>query len=204
MSNFYVYNSITAKGENMGYLVLGSMGFLLLYVFDYNKVKKVHDIFQIFFMIGISMIAYASIMIHLNPITTFSVHFWLAGIFYCMAVLSGLFMFYALFGALPFKQTYVKTSENQTITTGVYALCRHPGVWGFFFLYFFLYLASGNILMLAACVLWTIMDIVHVWIQDQYFFPKTLKGYTDYQQNTPFLLFNRHSLKQCVSSFKRV
>ena len=88
------------------------------------------------------------------------------------------------------------------MTTGVYALCRHPGVWGFFFMYLFLFLASGNELMLFATIVWTTLDVVHVWIQDVYFFSKTLVGYEDYQKTTPFLMINAKSVARCLQSFK--
>lgn len=187
----------------MGYLVLGSIGFLFLYVFDYNKVKKIHAVFNSFFAIGISIIGYASLSLVIISSPTFSLGFWLTGTFYVFAILAALQMFYALFGALPFNGTYVSGQANQTIDTGMYALCRHPGVWGFFFMYLFVFLASGDIIILYACILWTIMDVVHVWIQDTYFFPKTLNGYKRYQQTTPFLLFNKQSLERCFTSFRK-
>ena len=186
----------------MGYLVLGSLGFLFLYIFDLNKIKNYHNGLNSFFMIGVVLIGIGSIMIHRTPKVIFSLDLWLRGVFYALAILSGLFMFYALFGALPFKATYTKTQKNQTMTTGVYALCRHPGVWGFFFMYLFLFLASGNELMLFATIVWTTLDVVHVWIQDVYFFSKTLVGYEDYQKTTPFLMINAKSVARCLQSFK--
>lgn len=187
----------------MGYLVLGGVGFLFLIVFDLNKIKHYHNGFNYFFMIGISLIGIGSLLVHFNPIILFEVHLWLKIVFYSLAVLSGLFMFYALFGALPFKETYQKTQSNQTITTGVYALCRHPGVWGFFFMYLFIFLASGNQLMLYVTIIWTLLDVIHVWIQDKYFFSKTLIGYDDYKKTTPFLLFNAKSIAHCRQTMKR-
>lgn len=187
----------------MGYLVLGCIGFLFLYIFDYNKVKRIHEVFNSFFIIGISIIGYASLSLFIMSTQAFSLGFWLTGTFYVLSVVSALFMFYALFGALPFKSTYVIGKSNQTVDTGMYALCRHPGVWGFFFMYFFMYLARGDIMILYACILWTFMDIIHVWIQDVYFFPKTLSGYLTYQETTPFLLFNKQSLKRCMTTFRK-
>ena len=188
----------------MGYLILGSIGFVFLTIFDFNKIKRWHGVFKTFFLIGISLIGLSTLSLFFIPVTVFSPPFWLAGFFYILALLAGLLMFYALFGALPFKKTYVEDKENQTIDTGVYALCRHPGVWGFFMMYLFLFLATGNILLLYACILWTALDIIHVWIQDVYFFPKTLQGYETYQQTTPFLLFNKESFSTCVRTLKRI
>lgn len=187
----------------MGYIVLGCIGFGFLYIFDYNKVKKIHSSFNVFFAVGVSLIGYASLQLYLDPTIWFSVDILVSGIFSVFALLAAIQMFYSLFGALPFKTTYVSAEANQTIDTGMYALCRHPGVWGFFFLYLSSFLATGNGLMLIACVVWTAMDIIHVWIQDRYFFPKTLIGYTDYQRTTPFLLFNVTSITKCIRTFRK-
>lgn len=187
----------------MGYLVLGCIGFLFLYIFDYNKVKGIHRVFNSFFAIGIAIIGYASLSLFIMKSQSFSLGFWLTGIFYISAILSAFQMFYSLFGALPFKGTYLSGQANQTVDTGMYALCRHPGVWGFFLMYLFMFLATGNPLIAYACIFWTIMDIIHVWIQDKYFFPKTLQGYKDYQQTTPFLLFNKQSVQHCLSTFRK-
>lgn len=186
----------------MGYLILGSIGFVFLTIFDLNRIKRWHGIFKTFFLVGISLIGLSTISLYFIPVTVFSPPFWLAGFFYIFATISASLMFYALFGALPFKKTYVEDKTNQTIDTGVYALCRHPGVWGFFMMYLFLFLATGNFLFLVACILWTALDIIHVWIQDVYFFPKTLHGYKAYQQSTPFLLFNAESFSTCIRTIK--
>lgn len=50
--------------------------------------------------------------------------------------------------------------------------------------------------MLWACLIWTLLDLLHIFIQDVYFFPLTIKGYADYQKETPFLLFNKKSLQR--------
>ncbi len=187
----------------MGYIVLGCIGFGFLYIFDFNKVKKIHWVFNTFFAIGVLLIAIASIALFIIPIQMFSLGSLLSGVFYALAILAAVQMFYSLFGALPFKSTYVSAKANQTIDTGMYALCRHPGVWGFFLMYLALFLATGNMLLLMACVIWTIMDVIHVWIQDKYFFPKTLLGYSNYQQTTPFLLFNPSSIRRCIQTFRK-
>lgn len=183
-------------------VLLGCLAFGLLYVFDFNKVKKIHSLFTGFFAIGVMLLAWSSYRVYASESylvfqpTSFSFY-----LFMTLGIVSAGCMFYALFGALPFTKTYVEGNFNEVIDTGVYALCRHPGVWGFFFAYLFLFLATGKLLVLVACIIWTLMDIVHVWVQDVYFFPKTLKGYDQYKQTTPFLWVNRKSFLRFMQSF---
>ena len=184
----------------MSDLIIGCLAFVLLYIFDYNKIEAKVQWLNSFFAIGVLILAYSTWRVIFSSSAGFHVPVVLSAVFYSLAGVSALFMLYALFGALPFKNTYVKGNGNQLIDTGVYALCRHPGVWGFFFMYLFAFAASGKWNVLFACVLWTGMDIIHVWVQDKYFFPKTLPGYQEYQKSTPFLLFTRESFSRFIQT----
>jgi hypothetical protein len=82
----------------------------------------------------------------------------------------------------------------------MYALCRHPGVIWFFFLYLFLFLSTGTKVMLQAWIVWTVMDIIHIYVQDKWIFPKSLCDYQVYQGNTPFLIPSIASIKKCFST----
>lgn len=111
--------------------------------------------------------------------------------------------FYTLFFALPFRKTYCGAEDiEKVIDTGMYALCRHPGVIWFFFLFLFLWMASGKAMMLQAAIIWTIMDIIHVYIQDRWIFPKTLTGYELYKEKAPFLIPNLSSIRKCMAALK--
>ncbi len=182
----------------MTHVLLGGSAFIFFFLFDINKIKMKMSVLNGSFALGAGIILYASLRLFLNTSEEFSLNFWLRVLFLALSILSGLFMLFALFGALPFFKTYVQVKDNHVIETGLYALCRHPGVWGFFFMYFFAFLASGRWLVLWACLFWTFLDILHVWIQDFYFFPKMLTGYEAYQVTTPFLLFNRKSIQKCI------
>jgi protein-S-isoprenylcysteine O-methyltransferase Ste14 len=177
-------------------LVWGCIGFGVLYLFDFNKVKKIHPLINSLFSVGVALLVFSTVKIFFNQNIDFTLPVSFKILFIILSFISACIMFYALFGALPFKATYVSGQGNKVIDTGFYALCRHPGVWAFFFTYFFLFLASGKWMMLYATVLWTLMDILHVWVQDRYFFPHTLDGYTDYQKKTPFLLITKESFNR--------
>ena len=145
--------------------------------------------------VGLLIIATAQILNVDQPLFTFTS----IPILWVISGLGFIEMIYALFFAFPFNKTYVKTSSNSDIiTTGLYGLCRHPGVWGFFIFYLFAALATGNGTLLIAALVWTTMDILHVWIQDSLFFVKTLQGYTLYKKTTPFLFFGIKELRKLI------
>lgn len=181
----------------MNPLMFGIFAFFVLTMFDYNKLKMLHPLLNGLFAIGVALIVYATIVILSVEVPLFT--FPATPILWVLSGLGFIEMIYALFFALPFNKTYVKTSSNsEIITTGLYGLCRHPGVWGFFIFYLFAACATGNGTLLIAALVWTIMDILHVWIQDTLFFVKTLQGYTLYKKTTPFLFFGIKELRKLI------
>ena len=186
----------------MMWIGLGILAFVLLSVFDLNKLKTFHPIFNVCFALGCLLLAYATGGILFTSERWFSIApiplFWIAALFGLVE------MFYALFFALPFNATYVEgTPPVKVVDTGLYALCRHPGVWGFFAFYLFAFLASGNGDLLIAGMIWTVFDVLHVTIQDVWFFPHTLPGYDEYRKTTPFLFFGMKEMKKCIRSFRQ-
>jgi protein-S-isoprenylcysteine O-methyltransferase Ste14 len=185
----------------MMWIGLGILAFGLLSVFDLHKLKPIHPIFNISFALGCLLLAYATGGILFQSPRSFSIapipFFWI------LALLGLAEMFYALFFALPFNSTYVEgTPPVSVVDTGLYALCRHPGVWGFFAFYLFAFLATGNGDLLIAGLIWTLFDVLHVTTQDLWFFPKTLPGYDEYRKSTPFLFFGLIQIRRCIVSFK--
>jgi protein-S-isoprenylcysteine O-methyltransferase Ste14 len=185
----------------MMWIGMGILAFVLLTVFDFNKLKPIHPILNICFALGCLLLAYATGDILFQSLRWFS--FTPIPIFWIFAIFGLIEMFYALFFALPFNATYVEgTHPIKVVDTGLYALCRHPGVWGFFAFYLFASIASGNGDLLIAGMIWTAFDVLHVLMQDRWFFPLTLPGYDAYRKTTPFLFFGLKELKKCIGSFE--
>lgn len=84
------------------------------------------------------------------------------------------------------------------VDTGVYALCRHPGVLWLGGFYLFAWCAAGGRALLAAFVLFTGLDVLYVWWQDRVVFPRSIRGYCEYRQTTPFLWPTPASLRRCL------
>jgi protein-S-isoprenylcysteine O-methyltransferase Ste14 len=190
--------------NTMLYIIIGCLAFLFLYIFDFNKITFIHKYLNICFLAGVLLLAYATLGILLSDLPIFELALGLRLIFGLLALLSLLLTFYSLFFALPFSTTYVAIeSRNQVIDTGMYAVCRHPGVIWFLSFYIFLWLASGKSLIFWATIVWTGMDIVHVYVQDRWFFPKNLIGYTQYRRRVPFLIPSLASIKRGITDIRR-
>jgi protein-S-isoprenylcysteine O-methyltransferase Ste14 len=127
------------------------------------------------------------------PLPPFSVPLGIA-----LAILGALLVVYSLLIDLPFQRTYVAPgASTELVTTGTYALCRHPGVLWTGLLFAGLVLASRTSLMLYAAIIWYALDLLHVYVQDRYLFPGQFPDYRRYQRATPVLWPTRASVRRC-------
>ena len=121
-----------------------------------------------------------------------------------MAVIAVIFLglfTHSLFSVLLANATDIKSEKRQLADTGVYALCRHPGVIWLTLFFLFAWLFADNIMMLWLGISNTVMDIVYVTIQDIFIFPKTISGYDEYKKYTPFLIPNVRSVKRAIETY---
>lgn len=106
-------------------------------------------------------------------------------------------MVYSLFFALPFSETYVRVSEKGVVCDqGMYALCRHPGVLWFCLTYLFLALAWGTVTVWAMGIIYCLMNVGYVVLQDRWTFPRTFEDYEGYRKRVPFLIPTAGSMKR--------
>ncbi len=186
----------------MVFIVLGCLAFILFYIFDINKIKFRSKYINMCFAAGLVILGFCTVAILLGDYELINFHFKLIWAF--MAIITLILMLSTLFFWLPFGETYIRTEQSNVVSTGMYALCRHPAVIWFCFFYLFLWLTSGNIMILWAGIVWTVMDIIYVYIQDRWIFPRILTGYNIYQQRVPFLIPNMKSIKNCIATIHRV
>ena len=186
----------------MAFILIGCLAFSFLYLFDFNKIRLNCKSINVCFAISVVLLAYSTIGILLGHYKRTIVNLPLQIIAGFFAVIALILLLYSLFFALPFNATYVDAEDNNTVVdTGMYALCRHPGVIWFFFLYLFLWLSSGIKIMMWAGLVWTLMDVFHVYLQDNWFFPLSLKDYELYKTGTPFLIPSLGSIKKSITTF---
>lgn len=181
----------------------GCLGFLLLHIFDIVSLKRVAGIKPFTWILGSGLLVYALAMVWLRS-DKLMIPSWPVWIGWVLLAVSLLLLIYSLFINLPFRKTYITTGvSDRLITTGLYALVRHPGVHWFILVMFSLILVSRSSLLLIATPIFILMDIALVIFQDRFLLGKMFKEYDKYRQETPMLLPNRQSVNAFVNSLKQ-
>ncbi len=183
----------------MPYIYIGFIGFVLLVVYDINQAFiKIKYLSSLFF-IGLLFILIATIGILFYKSAFALSLFWLV---FCviMAVAFLSLMIYALFFAIPFKETYCEDNDFRLCTKGAYALCRHPAVPCFILFYLFLWLSTGINYVLVAFFVFSMSNILYSLFQDNYIFPRIFDGYKKYKENTPFIIPNTDTIKKFIAN----
>ena len=177
----------------MGWL-LSVCGFALFFLSDYNDWRWGRRELRVCFPVGGVLVA-AGTAWDLRW-TEAAVRGWgRIGVLLVAAAFFAL-LIYSLFFALPAADSYTRPGEKRrACTTGVYALCRHPGVLWFAGLYGCLWIGAGLPLWEAA--LCCALNVGLVVFEDRCVFPALLEGYGAYQASTPFLLPDRQSFQAC-------
>lgn len=173
---------------------LSLCGFGLFFLSDYNDWRLGRKGLKLCFPLGVLLLALGTVLEARQG--TPLVHGWLRGLLFALGALFFLLEIYTLFFALPVGASYASPGEGRpACTTGVYALCRHPGVLWFAGLYGCLALAAGLPLWEAAAL--SALNVGLVVFEDRCVFPARLEGYGAYQAATPFLVPNRASIRAC-------
>ncbi|HHU01577.1 MAG: hypothetical protein ACOX54_09070 [Christensenellales bacterium] len=172
----------------MAIVILAFAAFLL---FDMNSVILRSKTLQILFPLGVLLLLIATI-------TEVNTAYWqtapLESIDYVWLALSAIhtiLLVYALFFAIPFSESYTDSINvgSRTVTrTGLYGICRHPGVWFLAFALFFLALAMSTLRMWLFVGLVSFFNLLYALFQDLWTFPRIFSDYNDYRQSVPFLL----------------
>lgn len=177
---------------------LGALAFLVMFGFDLVSMAQ-----QVILKRAIPLVAGGLFLAAIYQIVrqppAMTLPAWVTA-FGILLSLSGAFLLaYSLVIEIPFQSTYLAPgAPSRLITTGTYALTRHPGVlWLAVFLAGIL-LANRSLALLSAAPVWLGLDILYVWLQDRYFFPKQFPDYGDYRRQTPMLIPTRESLARCL------
>lgn len=177
-------------------LFLGLAAFVLYLLYDINSFTRKVPFVHSFFGVGTAFLGVATVLDLYAA--------WRDGCFSGIgdillltgAALAFAAMIYCLFFALPFEETYAdQDSGNRVCRTGVYALCRHPGVLCFAAMYLLLGLAALPDKMILRGVLFSLLNLAYVCFQDRITFPRTFCDYEDYQKKVPFLIPTQNSVR---------
>ncbi len=182
----------------MIYLGLGVLGFVMLLLFDICSLFEKSIVKYFFGVSGFSIIIISTVLIvRINSDITFSFSFRIISL--TIAILALLLLIYSVFIEVG-KNTYQYKNKSRLITTGTYALSRHPGVLWFLFVYLFGAIYFQNYFVLYAGLTWTVINILYVSIQERYIFSKLFDNYGNYIQSTPMILPSYQSIEKCFTT----
>lgn len=175
----------------------GVLAFAMFFLGDWNDWKWGRPALRLLFPLGLAVLAgvTAGLIGAAAPCSAL----WGRIACFAGAAASLALLVYTLFFALPAGDAYMRQEGLRPVcTTGVYALCRHPGFWWLLILYLCLRGSLG--VPLSAAALYTALNFLLVLFEDVCVFPARLSGYREYRRNTPFLLprFGPRNIKRSV------
>ena len=185
-------------------LLLGMLGFLLFFLYDVNSFTWRSRLLHKSFALGVTLLAAATVLdlaaaLRMGAFSGLKDLILLVAGALCLAALV-----YCLFFALPFAETYQDTDGPPAVCeSGVYALCRHPGVLCMLGMYLFWGLGALPATMLRNGLIFSGFNTVYVCFQDRMTFPRTFPDYPDYQKNVPFLIPTGASIRAAWRTRRR-
>lgn len=188
----------------MIYISVGIFGFIVIHLFDIVSLKRIPSgVKPGTWIAGGGLLAYSLTMLWLKG-NILPLPIWSTWLGWGLLLISLVLLIYSLFVNLPFRKTYIATGVgDKLITTGLYALVRHPGVIWFIPFMLSLILVSKSSLLLIATPIFILLDILLVIIQDKFLFSQMFDGYDRYQRETPMLLPNRKSANAFISCLRQ-
>jgi protein-S-isoprenylcysteine O-methyltransferase Ste14 len=187
----------------MEHILLGTLAFLIAFSFDLAAIKGIPYLKQIIGLASALLFGYSLLAVCLAS-PKLRLPEWLSWGGWLFLPISVFLLVYSLFLEIPFKQTYAATGVgDELISTGTYALVRHPGVLWFALLLISLILISRSKLLLVAVPVWLFMDVLYVWIQERFYFTKMFPGYEQYKRETPMLIPTVESIAKCIRTSTR-
>ncbi|MCL5274773.1 MAG: hypothetical protein M1434_08525 [Chloroflexi bacterium] len=198
--------------------VLGFCGYLIL---DLAILRRRLALRGMLILAASGVLSSALVLATLNPMPLMSpaIYEWAAWCGLALLLVGALLLAYSVFIEIPHALARADSASpatadsdvspgvgqsavNRVVTSGTYALCRHPGVlWLGLFLVGTVLLVN-SLEVVYTSVLWMLLDLVVVAIQDVVIFPRVLVGYTAYQRRTPFVIPNRASLSAAFKSYR--
>jgi protein-S-isoprenylcysteine O-methyltransferase Ste14 len=112
----------------------------------------------------------------------------LSAIFAVAASVSGALLIWSVFLEIGIEKRKRKLGPADTVVSGTYSLCRHPGFWWFTFFLVSMGALKDFSAYFPTILLMIAFDLLLIVIEDCYTFPKVFRGYDDYKKSVPFLI----------------
>lgn len=184
----------------------GAVAFALMALADYGQVLRAKRGAGALFPLGAALLALCTAVLAADAWRRYDRGPWALAWAAGAALMLGL-LIYTLFFALPAGGSGAGTARpgelRPLVDTGVFALCRHPGVLWLGGFYACLWGALGGWALGAAFVVFTALDALYAAWQGRRIFPVSIAGYAGYCRTTPRFLPTRESLRRCAATWPR-
>ncbi len=182
-------------------IAVGTAGFFFMLASDWADWRKIHALRTAAVAAAAGCLLSGMVVLFFSP-DRFSIA---AGLRIAGGAAAVVFLFplvYSLFLELPFRLTYAAASGEKTVvSTGTYALTRHPGVLFLFLLHAALIAACGSRPLLLALPIWTCANCLLVGIEDAVLFPRIFGNpYLEYKKRVPFIVPTPASIRECSAT----
>ncbi len=181
----------------MSGLIFGIFGFLFFLLFDFMMIHKKTKIMYLFLVLGLGLFLHSTFVL-INSSWSMSIPLGLRIISLGLSLLFFILVIYSVF--IEVGIFALRKQSSKLVTSGTYALVRHPGVLWLFLAYLFLSLYFERPWLLIASFIWTIVNALYVFTQEHWILPKLFHDYEIYKQKTPMLIPNKGSLKRFLTS----
>ncbi len=166
--------------------LIGGLGFVLFFLYDWNRVFWKKQWMKGFFLAGCLCQAAAGGGIlraaWLDRRAGWTLYLLFTAVFLVLLI-------YTLFFALPFDSTYCQEADGHKVCrSGMYGWCRHPGIWWFFGCFACMGLACADVDKLFCGLGLSFFNLLYAWYQDKWIFPQEFSDYEDYRNEVPFLI----------------
>lgn len=159
-------------------------GFLLLLMADQLQIRKrlllARNIQRIGYLLVLA--SFVDMALVSNPDTKPS------PLFLGAAILFGILLLWSVFFEFISERKKHGIPEDGLVTTGSYRFCRHPGFWWFALFSISFGVLRGISAHFVTIFLMNSLNLLLIFIQDRYIFPKVFQGYDEYKKQVPFLV----------------
>jgi protein-S-isoprenylcysteine O-methyltransferase Ste14 len=191
-------------------LIMGTIAFGCAFASDYISALHKHRGGGTMFCISVLLLSVSTIILIITSDAAAAFRgntAFFHWIFLVFSVISLLMLFVSVFfvllrggsSSLPPRDD----RKRPLVDSGLYALCRHPGVLFFCLFYFFSAISFGGTGLWTAFVMYSVFDIIYALWQDRFVFPDTISDYQMYRRTVPFLIPTWKSIKKCLSDIRR-
>lgn len=183
-------------------LLLGCLSFLLFVLGDLNSVNWGVRALRPCFFAGCLLLAGSTAALLITARPRFLLPAPLRGLAGFLGALFLLLLVYSLFSRFPSSRPIWRRPPSAARTTAGSTPSPAPGGALVILFYLCCWLVRGSDALFWAWVLFSLLNVGYIVLQDLYIFPRTFGNYGEYRKTTPFLIPNRASMRRCAATIK--